>query len=190
VCGRFDWELRTLEREANMLSLQDVNARLPLVRSIVRDVMGLHRDLSERRLRLSELRERYPAPRAQQGGRSSGSAAPVGSVGVGGRVGPAVYEQEVVQMESELSRDETRMAEYARELSRIGGSLADASLGQVDFEGQLAGEQVVLSWQFDEPEVMYCRAGLRQGGERRLLMQVSGAGELGAGGVSEFGQSC
>lgn len=173
-----------------MLSLQDVNARLPLVRSIVRDVMGLHHDLAERRLRLRELRERYPAPRVSQGGRSaSGSGVASSAVGAG-RVGPAVYEQEVVQMESELARDETRMAEYARELSSIGGSLADARLGQVDFEGQLAGEQVVLSWQFDEPEVMYCRAGLRHGGERRLLMQATGSGDLGAGGVSEFGQSC
>jgi len=175
-----------------MLSVEDVNARLPLVRSIVRDVMGLHRDLSERRVRLRELRERYPVSRASGGARASASSSPNSSVAKAGsgRVGPAVYEQEVVQMESELARDETRMAEYARELSSIGGSLADAGLGQVDFNGQLSGEQVVLSWQFDEPEVMYCRTGLRHGGERRLLMQAAVSGDLGAGGVSEFGQSC
>jgi len=173
-----------------MLSVNDVNARLPLVRSIVRDVMGLHRDLSERRVRLRELRERYPVPRPASSGRSSASPVSNTAAGVSGRVGPAVYEQEVVQMESELARDESRLAEYARELSSIGGSLADAGLGQVDFEGCLAGEQVVLSWQFDEPEVMYCRAGRRQGGERRLLMQAAGAGDLGTGSVSEFGQSC
>ncbi|MFM7919549.1 MAG: hypothetical protein ACKPJJ_04940, partial [Planctomycetaceae bacterium] len=54
-----------------MLSVNDVNARLPLVRSIVRDVMGLHRDLSERRVRLRELRERYPVSRPAGGVRSS-----------------------------------------------------------------------------------------------------------------------
>ncbi len=189
LCG-LRRKFRTLEREAKMLSLQDVNARLPLVRSIVRDVMGLHRDLSERRGRLRELRERYPAPGVSQAGRTGGTAGSGSLVSGVGRVGPAVYEQEVVQMESELARDETRMAEYARELSSIGGSLADAGLGQVDFNGQLSGEQVVLSWQFDEPEVMYCRTGLRHGGERRLLMQAAVSGDLGAGGVSEFGQSC
>jgi len=175
-----------------MLSVEDVNARLPLVRSIVRDVMGLHRDLSERRVRLRELRERYPVSRASGGVRASASSSPNSSVAKAGsgRVGPAVYEQEVVQMESELARDESRLAEYAKELSCIGGSLADAGLGQVDFDGQMAGEQVMLSWQFDEPEVMYFRAGRRHGGERRLLMQSAGAGESGPGSVPEFGQSC
>jgi hypothetical protein len=170
-----------------MLSVKDVNARLPLVRSIVRDVMGLHRDLSERRLRLSELRDRYPAPRSVSVG---GAAAAGAGSGVSSRVGLGVYEQEVVQMESELARDESRMAEYARELSSIGGSLADAGLGQVDFDGQLGGERVLLSWQFDEPEVMYCRAGVRRGGERRLLLQCAGVADAGPAAVPEFGQSC
>lgn len=173
-----------------MLSVEDVNARLPLVRSIIRDVMGLHQDLSERRVRLRELQERYPVSRAAGGVRTSAGSVSNSSRTAAAGTGPAVNEQDVVQMESELARDESRLAECTRELSGIGGSLADAGLGQVDFHGQMAGEQVVLSWQFDEPEVMYVRAGRHQGGERRLLMQSAGAGDAGSGGVSEFGQSC
>lgn len=61
--------------------------------------MELHRDIAVRKQRMSALRERYPA---------SGGA-------------DSVYEQEVLQMEAELSQDEQRLDGFAQELNQIGG---------------------------------------------------------------------
>ena len=123
--------------EETLLTVVDVNQRLPLVRSIVRDVMELHRDITLRKQRMMSLRERYPAA----GGDDS------------------VYEQEVVQMESELSQDEQRLDDFAQELHQIGGTLTDAQSGTVDFPGDMDGERVWLCWRSDEPEVLYWHSG-------------------------------
>jgi hypothetical protein len=118
--------------EEVLLTVDDVNQRLPLVRSIVRDVVALHGDLSARRSRLSELRSRYP---------------------VRSRTDP-LYEAEVQAMEAELAQDEQRLSLLAGELNQIGGELTNPSTGTVDFPSELAGERISLCWQFDEPRVM------------------------------------
>lgn len=119
--------------EDTVLSVDDVNRRLPLVRSIVQDIVSLHKDLSARRDRLRSLRDRYPAAKASD----------------------SVYEQEVLQMESELSRDEVRFAELELELEQIGGQLTNAVSGTVDFPGEFDGDRVMFCWQIGETEVMY-----------------------------------
>lgn len=123
--------------EETVLTIEAVNQRLPLVRTIVRDIMELSRDIAVRKQRLSSLRERYPIT----GGDDS------------------VYEQEVLQMEAELPRDEVRLDEYVRELHQIGGRLTDAQLGTVDFPSDMDGEKIWLCWQSDEPEVLCWHRG-------------------------------
>ncbi|MDA1230303.1 MAG: DUF2203 family protein [Planctomycetota bacterium] len=123
--------------EEMLLSVEDVNQRLPLVRTIVRDIMELHHDITLRKDRLSSLRERYPV---------SSSA-------------DSVYEQEVLQMEAELCGDEVRLEGFAQELHQIGGTLTDRASGIVDFRGGLDGERVQLCWQSDEPEVLFWHSG-------------------------------
>ena len=123
--------------EETLLTIEGVNQRLALVRPIVRDIMELHRDIAVRRQRMSALRERYPA---------SGGA-------------DSVYEQEVLQMEAELSQDEQRLDEFAQELNQIGGTLTDAQSGIVDFPSDMDGERVWLCWQSDEPEVLCWHSG-------------------------------
>ena len=123
--------------EETLLTVEGVNQRLPLVRTIVRDIMELHRDIMMRKQRMVSLRERYPAA----GGDDS------------------VYEQEVVQMEAELSQDEQRLDEFAQELHQIGGTLTDPHLGAVDFPGDMDGERVWLCWRSDEPEVLFWHSG-------------------------------
>jgi len=119
--------------EETVLSVDDVNRRLPLVRSIVHDIVSLHKDLSARRERLRSLRDRYPASMSAD----------------------SVYEQEVLQMETELSKDEVRFAELEMELEQIGGQLSNALSGTVDFPGEFDGDRVMFCWQVGEPEVMY-----------------------------------
>lgn len=143
--------------EEILLSAEDVNQRLPLVRTIVRDIMELHRDITVRKDRLVALRERHPV---------SGSE-------------DSVYEQEVLQMEAELSGDEVRIAGFAEELHQIGGTLTDRASGTVDFSGGLAGGRVRFCWQSDEPEVLFWHSG-----DCGKSVRVSLYHELNSGGFS------
>jgi hypothetical protein len=119
-----------------MLTVSDVNARLPLVRSILRDVLELHRDLQWRTERLRSLRERYPV--SDEG---------------------SVYEQEVEQSEREVHRDQARFAELLQELKGIGGVVTDPISGVVDFAGLLDGRRVMFCWKQDEPQVGHWHSG-------------------------------
>lgn len=123
--------------EETLLTADEVNQRLPLVKSIVRDITALHTDIVFRRERLKVLRERHPAESAAD----------------------SVYEQEVQQMEAELASDESRLESFAKELEQIGGVLTDAETGRVDFAGDLAGEKVWFCWQSDESELRYWHLG-------------------------------
>jgi hypothetical protein len=122
-----------------LLTVEEVNERLPLVRSIVRDVVELHSDISVRRERLASVRQRHPV-----------------TPGTGTT---SVYEEEVRQMEEELQRDEERLESYSDELLAIGGVLSDAGTGTVDFLSESGGDRLWLCWRFDEPSVMYWHAG-------------------------------
>ena len=131
-----------------LLSVEDVNSRLPLVRCIMADVVDLYRDLQLRRKRLQSLRERYP------------SSPP----------GDSIYEQEVVQMEDELARDEIRMEGFEKELQQIGGSLSDPERGAVDFIGEISGERVKYCWCLGESELAYWHGSVCAESERRPLL--------------------
>jgi hypothetical protein len=119
------------------LTIRQVNERLPLVQAIVRDIVELYGDIVSRKLRLSSVHRRRPA--------ASGAA--------------SVYEEEVVQMEEELLRDEQRLEAWQAELEQVGGHLTNASVGRVDFLSELGGDSVWLCWQPGEPSVMYWHAG-------------------------------
>ena len=143
--------------DESLLTVEDVNQRLPLVRTIVRDIVELHSDIAVRKDRLLALRERHPAA----GGDDS------------------VYEQEVQQMEFELSGDEDRLESFELELQQIGGMLTNPVLGTVDFPGDIDGERVQLCWQSGEPEVLFWH-----GGECGKTARVSLYHELNSGGFS------
>jgi len=143
--------------EESLLSVEDVNQRLPLVRTIVRDIMELHHDIAIRKERLAALRERHPA----SGGDDS------------------VYEQEVQQMEVELSGDEDRLDSFELELQQIGGTLTNPVFGTVDFAGDMDGERIQYCWQSGEPEVLFWHAG-----ECGKTARVSLYHELSSGGFS------
>ena len=129
--------MQNIVAEETVLTIEAVNQRLPLVRTIVRDIMELYRDITVRKQRLSSLRERHPVSGTDD----------------------SVYEQEVLQMEAELPHDEQRLDEFAQELHQIGGTLTDAQSGTVDFPGDMDGERVWLCWRSDEPEVLYWHCG-------------------------------
>ena len=144
--------------EESLLTVEDVNQRLPLVRTIVKDIMELHRDITFRKERLSAIRERHPV----SGGDDS------------------IYEQEVQQMEAELSGDEDRLDGFGLELQQVGGTLTNPVLGMVDFPGDIDGEKIQICWQSGETEVRYWHSG-----ECGKSVRVSLYHELNSGGFSQ-----
>lgn len=116
---------------AKIFTVEEANARLPLVRVIVSDLMQLATELSERRDRLSQL------SRKKSGGLSD------------------VYQAEVEQVEQELEKESERLADYLRELLELGVEPKSAMAGLVDFPAIIEGKLAYLCWKFDEPEVLH-----------------------------------
>ena len=130
-----------------VLTVEDANRRLPLVRAIVKDAIELKSDIIGRQDRLLELRERYPELN------EDGSP----------------YSEEVLQMEESLEADEIRIDEFICELGQVGARLINAEAGLVEFASTLDGTPVRLSWMFDEPEVGFWRSEDDQPADRKPI---------------------
>jgi hypothetical protein len=109
----------------------EADATLPLVRAIVSDLVGLSRDLAERRQRLSLL----------LAGKAKTARDP--------------YHEELVQTQKDMDRDIVRLKEYVEELRALGVEPKSGSEGLVDFPAILSGRPVYLCWKFDEPRVQF-----------------------------------
>jgi hypothetical protein len=118
-------------RAKKYYSVAEANAMLPLLRSILRDVTALARDLSERRERLARMQ-----------------AAPRDTLG-------EAYKEELLHIETEFERDQERMREYETELKTLGVELKDYFTGLVDFPCRMDGREVYLCWRLGEPEVAH-----------------------------------
>jgi hypothetical protein len=126
-----------------LYTVEEANASLPLVRAIVSDLVGLSREVSERRNRLSLLRSGTATERNRRD----------------------LYQEELVQIEEELQKDGRRLREYVDELRALGVEPASGSEGLVDFPAMVNGRRAFLCWKLGEPEVRYWHdpdAGYRQ----------------------------
>jgi hypothetical protein len=128
-------------------SVEDANSRLPLVRSIVRDIVELKLDVLVRQQRLHDLRARYPELDED-----------------------SPYAEEVLQMEESLEGDEIRIDDFAAELRQIGAELVDAESGLVEFVSELSGQAIRLSWKPDESEVTFWRSETEMPADRKPLL--------------------
>jgi len=114
-----------------LFTLEEANARLPLVRAIATDLSSLARDLVERRQRLDAL----------SAGRKVSST--------------DVYRDELAEMEKGIVRDARRLEEYVDELQELGVEAKGAIEGLIDFPSMLDGRVVYLCWKLGESEVMH-----------------------------------
>ena len=119
---------------AKVFTVDEANARLPLVRVIVKDLMQLAAEVTDRKDRLGMLAR----------GKSSSSA--------------DVYQAEVDQIEQELEKDTEKLNGYLQELLELGVEPKSALDGLVDFPAMIDGKLAYLCWKFDEPEVLYWHA--------------------------------
>jgi hypothetical protein len=116
-------------RSKKFYTVAEANATLPLLRSILRDITELARDLHERQERLESAH--VPA--------SNGDA----------------YKEELRQVHADLERDQERMHEYEQELKDLGVELKDYLTGLVDFPCLSNDHPIYLCWRLGEPEVAY-----------------------------------
>ena len=112
---------------AKVFTVEEANARLPLVRVIVQDLMKLAVEVTDRKDRLNMLAR----------GRSSNTS--------------DVYQSEVEQIEQELEKDTERLNGFLRELLDLGVEPKSAIEGLVDFPALIDGKLAYLCWKFDEP---------------------------------------
>lgn len=118
-------------RRKKYFTVAEANATLPLLRSILRDVTDLARDLSERHERLSRVQS--PAR---------------------GHLGEA-HREELKQIEAEFERGQERMRELIQELQGLGVELKDPQTGLVDFRAIMDDHEVYLCWRLGEADVSH-----------------------------------
>ena len=114
-----------IRKSAIPLDLHTARQMIPLVRSIVSDIVGTRRRLGS----LSPEQELLDQNRR--------------SLDWSNRQRRYRLQEEVIQAETELKRAET-------ELAALGLSLVDAEGGQVDFPTKINGRPAAFSWQLGE----------------------------------------
>ena len=113
-----------------LYTVQEASQRLPLVRSIVKDIVELYEDVTDRCERLDRLKE-----------------------GRGNQEADNLYSEELEQSEEALEKDLMKLEEYRLELEAIGAELKDPQQGLVDFRSQLEDREIYLCWKLGEPEI-------------------------------------
>ncbi|HEX3316037.1 MAG TPA: DUF2203 domain-containing protein [Gemmataceae bacterium] len=115
--------------EKRFFTVDEANARLPLLRSILRDVTDLSVQMKVHYDRLISLQ-------------TAGSNDP--------RI-----EREVASLAIELDAMQNAMRGYEAEAANLGAEIKDAFAGLVDFPGWFEGREVCLCWKLDEPAVAH-----------------------------------
>jgi len=124
-----------------LYELDGANRVLPLVRSIVRDVVEEFQDLKA-------------AGREQRAieARPGGNAMAVRRLGA---------------LRSEVGDRTTRIERYLRELEALGIELRDLETGLVDFPALIEGEPAYFCWKPGDPEVAFWHLASRGFADRR-----------------------
>jgi hypothetical protein len=116
-------------KPSRVFTVAEANAMLPLVQAITRDLVRLSREVVERHQRVEHLKA----------GRNITSGDP--------------YDEELAQIDEELTKDRERLHEYVQELRQLGVEPKSGIDGIVDFPAMLDGELVYLCWKYGEPEI-------------------------------------
>jgi hypothetical protein len=118
----------TIERP-KFFSVEEANARVPLLRSILRDVTELARELKGMHESLVLL---------QTNGATD-----------------AAHERDVSRLSAEMDKRQLLMADYERELAQLGAVLKDGFIGLVDFPASMDGREVCLCYKLGEAEIAF-----------------------------------
>ena len=117
------------KRKPKQYTIDEANAMLPLLRSILRDVTALATDLRDRYERLVRLQQAEGLDKA--------------------------HEEEVEHLLAEFERGQEKMREYEFELEKLDVELKDYYTGLIDFRHLRDGQEVYLCWKLGEAEVAH-----------------------------------
>ena len=141
---------KALAADKRYFSVSQANATLPLVRSIVQDIMALAQELRERQDRLARVKPPENGVILEPHG------------------------EELRHAHGDFERGQERLLEYVQELKNLGVELKDYFSGLIDFPSRMDGREVYLCWRFGEPEVAYWH-GLNEGFAGRQKLHASPA---------------
>ncbi|MBM3996103.1 MAG: DUF2203 family protein [Planctomycetes bacterium] len=117
------------KKRKRQYTIDEANAMLPLLRSILRDVTALAADLRGRYEQLTRLQNTEGLNRDQQ--------------------------DEVHRLIEEFEQGQDKMREFEVELEKLGVELKDYYTGLIDFRHLRDGKEVYLCWRLGEPEVAH-----------------------------------
>ena len=147
--------------DSRHFSLDQATASLPLVSSILADLVELSKAMVTRRELLSQVKEQ----RAENELR--------------------IYDEELRDVEDCLKADAERLKSYVEELADLGVHVRSIPDGVVGFPSVLKGRQVYLSWKLGEPQIAYWH-GQDEGFENRRPFESSTPNRMVDSTISSF----
>lgn len=109
------------------MNVADANARIPLVKAVIRDAMERWHELGRVSAELASLR---------------------------GKPGSEI-EKRARALEEEKARLESDLEGYVAEIAALGAEIKDFELGLVDFPMRVGSRTVYLCWKAGEPRIEY-----------------------------------
>jgi hypothetical protein len=120
---------------AKTFNLRQATLMLPLVQSIVTDIVELAKEVAQTRQRLQDL----------------------GKVRITNRDAARIYHDEVVSIETVVKEQTDQILEYQHELIDLGLGADRVVDGYVDFPSTRMGQSIFLCWQLGEKDVQFWR---------------------------------
>jgi hypothetical protein len=114
-------------------TLEEANAMLPLVRSIVADICQAFRSVTGRRADLHRI--------LRKGSLTSGQ----------------VYDDEIAESRADLQLEYDSIWKYREELESLGVHLRHPEEGHIEFPSTILGRDAFLSWHLGEDSISYWR---------------------------------
>ncbi len=120
-----------VEAKPKFFSVEEANKALPLVKAIVGDIVRQFEVVTE-------LRHRLAAVRSKERRKPSND----------------LYAEETAQSQAELEAEETKLAHFIDELTRLGVELKGPD-GLCDFPSLRDGRKIYLCWRLGEDQVTH-----------------------------------
>lgn len=136
-----------------LLTIDQANAMLPLVKAITADLCLLARDLAERRARVRALKRNRNLDSDDY------------------------YSEELAQIEEAIEQESEQLNDYIAELHQLGVEPESTVDGLIDFPGQFEGRPVYFCWQLGEPEILFWHGRSESFVDRQPLALLSGTGD-------------
>lgn len=132
-------------------TVDEANAMLPLIRSIVTDICSIFKQVTGRRSDLHRL--------LRKGKRSAGTQ----------------YEDEMAESRADLQEEYERIWRYRAELEALGVLLRQPEEGLIEFPTLIGGREAYLCWKLGDEEICSWRDGSSPHSPQRPLPTLENA---------------